>query len=241
MTLLNAVAALVALLIVLQWMKTRTLHQLQRLGTPRLIYLSAFIGVPIHELSHAFFCLVFGHKITSISLLQFDGTHTLGYIGHRYNSRNLYHQCGRFFIGIAPVVGGLSAVLILTIFLFPSIDTSQLLKLPLLYDTRTMSHMLSFHQQMWQQGHLKYAIWLFVTASILSHITPSKSDLEGATYGALFITIIMVGLYWLNSEWLTWSAHFVWGALSVLISCFLAVVLLHVALLMIGRLVSIVR
>ena len=72
------------------------------LGRTGFIYLT-MPGVVIHELSHLFFCLIFQHKIMKVNLFSPQEDGTLGMVQHSYDSRNIFHRIGNFFIGSAPV------------------------------------------------------------------------------------------------------------------------------------------
>lgn len=91
-----------------------------------ICYATGFLGTPVHELSHALFCLIFGHKILEIKLFCLNSDDgTLGYVRHAYNKKNFYQRIGNFFIGVAPVLGISAVMYLVSYFLLPSF-TSQM-------------------------------------------------------------------------------------------------------------------
>jgi len=90
------------------------------LGPRAEVFITAWIGTPVHELGHAFFCLIFGHKITKIKLFTPNsGDGSLGTVEHSYNKKNIYQQMGSFFIGSGPIIFGSLVILGLLQFLLP--------------------------------------------------------------------------------------------------------------------------
>jgi hypothetical protein len=82
------------------------------------ILVTGWIGTPIHELSHALACVVFGHRIRELALFRPDlDTGVLGYVRHEWNPDNPWARMGNFFIGVAPLAGG-TAVLFLLLWVF---------------------------------------------------------------------------------------------------------------------------
>ncbi|MCK5820077.1 MAG: hypothetical protein KAH18_12760 [Psychromonas sp.] len=171
------------------------------------IYISAIIGTPIHELSHAFMCIVFRHKINEIKLFSPNKNGTLGYVNHSYNNRNAWHMLGNLFIGIAPLIGGAFSVYFLTLYVMPSGNQvihlfswqSDFLKnIDPITDISNL--LLSFNHLLFldlQNKPVQLLIWAYLSAAISLHLMPSKEDLKGALIGFFYflsICIILVAL-----------------------------------------------
>ena len=161
-------------------------------------YVTGCIGTPIHELSHALFCLVFGHKIVEIKLFQIgaeDGT--LGYVNHSYNRKNLYQRMGNFFIGIAPIVV-ISAVLFLIAWLLmPSMIAEMTACIRGFSTSAGVGTLLSklFHAI---EAFFTYAVtwqwWVFIGLGMFLalHMTLSGPDIKGALSGLAFVLLLFL-------------------------------------------------
>lgn len=87
-----------------------------------IVRLTGYVGTPIHELSHALMCVLFGHTVKKIRMFgDAKRSKTLGYVEHTYYRRNLYHQIGNFFIGVSPVLAGGAVILLLVRILTPDL------------------------------------------------------------------------------------------------------------------------
>ncbi len=87
------------------------------------MYAFGWIGVPVHEFCHAFFCRLFLHDVKKVK--WFDpsgkgGAH--GYVMHEYHPWNPYHRIGQFFIGVGPVLLG---PLILALLFYAMVPASR--------------------------------------------------------------------------------------------------------------------
>ncbi len=170
---------------------------------PKILLGTGIIGTPIHELSHAAMCLLFGHRITDICLYQPDSDDgTLGYVSHSYNQRNIYHQIGNFFIGVAPVLLGGGVVVLLMYLLTPAtfgfvkyeimaLGSSDLTSIPVGDYFEFLGNSIgeifsSYNLSSWEG-------WVFIILALMisTHMEMSGADIKGSLKGLLFITIIL--------------------------------------------------
>jgi len=185
---------------------------------PQIVNYSGIIGTPVHELSHAAMCFVFGHKIKQIKLFGINKRNgTLGFVKHSFNPRNLRHRIGNFFIGIAPVVTGSCVVLLLLRLFLPAVFTQVAALLQdtaqgsLAFETFTQigTAILSIFKLIFATGNFEnWKLWVFVflAATIAIHMELSTADIKGGWDGFLFLAgaflLVDVVLFFVRPEWL---------------------------------------
>lgn len=96
-------------------------HKLAGRSGRVLVYATSIVGTPVHEAGHAVMCILFFHKITSLSLWQPRNPNgVLGYVEHSYNKKNPYKVLGNLFIGLGPIFSGLCIILAVIGVCFPA-------------------------------------------------------------------------------------------------------------------------
>lgn len=183
-------------------------------GGHALVIATGIIGTPIHELSHAAACVLFGHKITAMRLFDPSNENgVLGYVRHSYNKKNIYHVIGNFFIGVAPILIG-SLILIflewlLARYSFNSAMTAIAQINPNEFFQTTFGALWQMLKSFFSvQSLTSWSWWLFILLGLplALHMDLSPADIKGAIPGfavicGISIVInIIVGLISLNAS-----------------------------------------
>jgi hypothetical protein len=187
---------------ILGFFRERSIRNFYKAFGKKSIYITGFIGVPIHELSHAIVALIFKHKVTEIKLFQPNSEdNTLGYVKHRYNPMSIYQQIGNFFIGIAPILGGILSISVLMYFLMPSIydgfmsnilNSININQFNLINVISSFKELIKLIFILDNLKNIKFIIFIFLAICISSHISLSKADIKGASKGLLSIFLILI-------------------------------------------------
>ena len=171
------------------------------------IYLTGWVGTPVHEIGHAIFCLIFGHRIIGISLYNpnsVDGT--LGYVNHSYNPESLYQRIGFFFIGAGPILFGSFVLYILMYFCLPNYrEVSEMISNTNLTGTdvfdliKSIKDILSFGLNLTASifvignlGNLSFWVFIYLSFCISSHMQLSPPDLKSMWTGLFTILFIFL-------------------------------------------------
>lgn len=171
------------------------------------IYLTGWIGTPVHEFGHAFFCILFGHRITEIKLFSpnsMDGS--LGFVKHSYNPESYYQRVGNFFIGTGPIFFGSFILYILIWFCLPNstgisnlIATNEFKGAGIFEFIKSAGAIFTFGIKLtgsvFALSNLnEFTFWLFVYLSfcISSHMQLSLPDLKSMWSGFLAILFIFL-------------------------------------------------
>ncbi|APC38667.1 metalloprotease family protein [Clostridium estertheticum] len=192
---------------ILGFLRNHSIENFQRSFGWKAVATTAIIGVPIHELSHAILCLVFRHKISKLVLLQRkDENGVLGYVNHAYNPNSIYQQTGNFFIGIAPIFGGISAIIALMYIIIPK-TYNQFISISMVNINITKINSVSLNGilnsyidlikiifSVTNFSNPYFILFLFLAICISSHISLSSADIKGASKGLIVIFFIVLAL-----------------------------------------------
>ena len=160
-------------------------------------YVTGFLGTPIHDCAHALFCLIFGQKIQKIKLFQVDSADgTLGYVTHSYNKKNIYHQIGNFFIGVAPILVISALLYLLSALLVPNMwelilneitDISFTQGIFDILESMGRALLIFFSFAMTGEWWIFFAIGMFLAL----HMTLSAADIKNALGGIGWILLLL--------------------------------------------------
>ncbi|MBT3419386.1 MAG: hypothetical protein HN726_03880 [Candidatus Magasanikbacteria bacterium] len=174
--------------------QTQNLYQ-RTVGWKGILW-TAWLGTPIHELSHALMAKLFMHRVTSISLFKPNKrTGGLGHVDHTYHKWNLWARIGNFFIGAAPMIFGSLVLYLLFRFLLPG---TTFLDLPLYTDSslslifstikQTLSGLLTLSSfSTWQ-----FWLFLYLSFCVASHLAPSRQDQKVMIHGFLWLLVVLL-------------------------------------------------
>lgn len=157
-------------------------------------YITGIIGTPIHELSHALFCLIFSHKINNIKLFQIGKDGTLGYVEHSYNPKNIYQKIGNFFIGVAPIIVISLILFIFSLILIPSFSKEIKLLIFNLNSFDVVGVLISIKDvvvSIFSNISISLFIFLLVAVNLSIHMTLSPQDIKGSISGGALLLIIL--------------------------------------------------
>lgn len=175
------------------------------LGAKTELYITGWIGTPIHELSHALFCIIFNHQINDIKLFT-TKSDTIGYVLHSYDSRSWYQQIGNFFIGVGPIIIGALIVYFLFLLLAPELK-ENIFSVNIDYDksagilnmiysgiSNIFISILNIFSNIVRnifasRSYKNIGFWIFIylSISIASHMELSPADISHAWKGMLVI------------------------------------------------------
>lgn len=176
---------------------------IQRFGWNAALW-TGWIGTPIHEASHVVMCWLFGHEIESVALFAPDMQEgRLGYVRHTYHRGSWWQESGNFFIGIAPLIGGATVLLLVTWAMYPQLVEAFLTMSRNQENSATLdwNTVQSVGPTAWNLlittfslGSLKFWLYLYLVLCITLHAAPSASDYHGGLKGGAILLGVWLSL-----------------------------------------------
>jgi len=173
-------------------------RRLYYIGGWKGLLTTAWIGTPIHELSHYLAAIVGNHKVVDMKIFKPDKrTGSMGYVAHSYQVDNFYQAVvGNTFISIAPFFGGAAVIYLVSTLVFPGFslftrDVPQIYYLTIDNALEWKSYLLFGKSAYYFFNHLfdtmfslqmlhdwKLYVFLFLMLGIANHLSPSGSDFQ---------------------------------------------------------------
>ncbi|MCG9660892.1 hypothetical protein [Vibrio mediterranei] len=188
---------------------------------PKLYIAIVIPGTILHELSHAIFVLLFGMRITRISLWSGRIKGEQGYVEFQYPKHSVWSQVGLFFVGLGPLF--MLLLVTIVIGLITNVTPTALDAHSLDSLINAISHAANWY---WSQN----TIWVLIAIVILPGIVPSTADLKLAMIGAIAFLGLSLALAWfghvtsLYNSWVTVlyqvQAWLVWSLVLTLLGAF---------------------
>jgi hypothetical protein len=209
---LSLFAGLIVFGLLIQIFSQLTFRSLEKSFGRKGVYFMAWLGTPIHECGHALFCLIFRHQIAEIKFFHPDPvTGTLGYVYHKWNTKNLWQVLGNFFIGIGPVILGSAVLFGLFYLLIPG--SSQVWE-EIIGRSQAIDNSIGSHFRVWgfsalaltkhiftAQNLAAWQFWVFIYLAmcVSANIRLSWSDVTHSLQGAgciilPFLLLNLIGL-----------------------------------------------
>lgn len=195
-----------------------------------------FGGTILHELSHIIFILIFGIKIKSFKLFTFEHSETRGFVKFEYDSSNIFHKIGLFFISIAPIVLGLFYSHVIISDLFNNYLSFQFI------------NQLNLN---WINDYLNFTtlIQVYLLISISFTLSMSTQDYKVMMKGALsstFVLMLIISIIYLIDQSFYLSLmknleHFITTMLIISIVLFVVQLIFLIVILLIKKLLIFIR
>ena len=209
------------------------------------LYGFAWLGIAIHEISHAIFVIIFGHKLNKIVLFSPKSDGTLGYVEHSYNEKNVYQKLGNFFIGLGPVIVG-PILLYFVIIYFLGGDVVNKVSMPIDFGSFTdFNYIKTFFESFFdnllflineiyislKDNYIQLIIFSFIIFSVGSSISMSPSDIEGSKMGFFYfvglLTLFNVVTLWFG-DFSSGAIHFLEGYISIIYPIIILSIVLNI-------------
>ncbi|HLD31892.1 MAG TPA: hypothetical protein VJB37_03290 [Patescibacteria group bacterium] len=200
----------------LAYFQNKTNQEYQKIFGWKGILWTAWLGTPVHELSHWLMAKIFHHRIIRLSLFS-PNPHTggLGEVQHAYDRHSFYQRLGNIFIGLSPLFIGLAGLYFLLYFLVPNGPEIIHLIRATKIDPSEIVHILGNFFSATNLTTWHFWLFLYLSVCLASHLSPSWEDIKNTLSSWLwllfFLLILDTGLLffhldplWLSLKFNTW-------------------------------------